>query len=98
MPPKNKHAAPDSERYFFEVFGKVDLRGDWQGWKIRGRELVSPDGDRINYRRLRGLLFTQSLRAGMKKKAACQGVGAAPAKTFAIGCTQALRQARAQGV
>ena len=39
-----------------------ELHGPWSGWRFAGRELVSPDGDRINPGRLRGLLFTESLR------------------------------------
>lgn len=48
--------------YGAKVLGHVDLTQDWAGWKIRGRWLISPDGDRINALRLRGLLFCEQGR------------------------------------
>ena len=68
MPTKKKTAAPDPERYFFEVYGQVDLRGDWQGWRIRGRSLISPQGDRIAPGRLVGILFSERLRLELERK------------------------------
>lgn len=50
------------------VLCRVDLAGEWSGWKIRGRVLVSPDGDRIPVERLRGLLFTESLKRQKRNK------------------------------
>ena len=44
------------------VHNRHELHGPWHGWRFAGRELVSPDGDRINAERLRGLLFAESLR------------------------------------
>ncbi|AXH76717.1 MAG: oxygen-insensitive NAD(P)H nitroreductase/dihydropteridine reductase [Inoviridae sp.] len=41
----------------------VRLHGPWAGWRLAGRDLVSPDGDRINPQRLRGLLFRQAAEA-----------------------------------
>ncbi|MGJ7901005.1 hypothetical protein [Lysobacter sp. 1R34A] len=35
----------------------IDLTGEWYGWRVRGRYLVSDDGQRIPVERLRGLLF-----------------------------------------
>lgn len=46
-------------RYQEEILKHVDLRGEWQGWKFRGRDLVSPDGDRISPERLRGILYME---------------------------------------
>lgn len=37
--------------------GQLDLTGEWYGWRLRGRHLVSPDGDRLTPERLRGLLW-----------------------------------------
>ena len=39
-----------------------DLTAEWSGWKLRGRVLISPEGDRITPARLRGMLFVESLR------------------------------------
>ena len=50
------------------LYQRIDLTGTWQGWKLRGRELVSPDGDRISAERLRGLLFVESLRTPKRRK------------------------------
>lgn len=46
--------------YQEKVLGHVDLAADWAGWKLRGRWLISPDGDRINPLRLRGILFREA--------------------------------------
>lgn len=35
----------------------IDFPGDWHGWRLRGRHLVSPDGERITRERLSGLLW-----------------------------------------
>ncbi|WP_185910730.1 hypothetical protein [Xanthomonas cerealis] len=35
----------------------VDLHGPWTGWRLAGRDLVAPSGERIPERRLRGLLW-----------------------------------------
>lgn len=45
--------------YAEKVLGHVDLAADWAGWRLRGRWLISPDGDRITVERLRGLLFVE---------------------------------------
>lgn len=45
----------------------IDLPGDWIGWRLRGRHLVSPDGERLTPERLSGLLWRDQLelrRAG----------------------------------
>lgn len=44
------------------VHNRHELQGPWHGWRFAGRELISPEGDRINAERLRGLLFAESLR------------------------------------
>ena len=44
------------------VHNRHELHGPWIGWRFAGRELVSPDGDRINAERLRGILFAEALR------------------------------------
>ncbi len=41
--------------------GRIDFVGKWQGWKLRDRELVSPDGQRISSRRLEGLLWRDAM-------------------------------------
>lgn len=50
-----------------QVHQWIDLAGQWQGWKLRGRELVAPDGQRMSAQRLRGLLWRDEMelrRAG----------------------------------
>ncbi|WP_140908725.1 DUF3653 domain-containing protein [Cognatiluteimonas lumbrici] len=41
------------------VHNLTPLHGRWAGWRLAGRELVAPDGDRITPERLRGLLWRQ---------------------------------------
>lgn len=50
------------------VHCRIDLAQEWSGWKIRGRDLVSPAGDRISPARLAGLLFTEKARKGITPK------------------------------
>ena len=39
------------------LYQRIDFTGPWHGWKLRGRDLVSPDGDRISPERLKGLAW-----------------------------------------
>ncbi|WP_323563319.1 hypothetical protein [Xanthomonas campestris] len=39
------------------VTNHVELTGPWAGWRLAGRDLVAPGGERIPERRLRGLLW-----------------------------------------
>jgi hypothetical protein len=39
----------------------IDFTDDWYGWRLRGRHLVSPDGQRITRRRLEGLLWRDGM-------------------------------------
>lgn len=45
------------------IENRLSLHGPWAGWRLAGRDLVSPDGERINPQRLRGLLFRQDAEA-----------------------------------
>ena len=59
QPCPNTCAGAQHERI---VHNRHELHGPWTGWRFAGRDLVSPDGDRINAERLRGMLFFESLR------------------------------------
>lgn len=37
----------------------IELHGPWAGWRLAGRDLVAPTGERISERRLRGLIWRQ---------------------------------------
>lgn len=39
------------------VHNITPLAGPWAGWRLAGRELISPDGERFTTTRLRGLAF-----------------------------------------
>lgn len=57
---------------------QIDLSGPWAGWRVRGRDLVAPHGQRIPARRLEGLLWREEMelrRAGFasRKKAEIAG-------------------------
>src|SRR5690554_3425210 len=41
------------------VYNHHWLSAEWLGWRFAGRDLVSPEGDRITPERLRGLLWRQ---------------------------------------
>lgn len=63
MPRKKDPEAEKVRAYWAAVvLNHVDLGGEWEGWRMRGRDLVSPCGKRINPRRLLGLLFAEDNR------------------------------------
>jgi hypothetical protein len=69
-------SAEEAMRFMFAavVHQQIDLSGPWEGWRVRGRDLVAPDGQRIPARRLEGLLWREAMelrRAGFasRKKA-----------------------------
>ncbi|MFC5578056.1 DUF3653 domain-containing protein [Lysobacter niabensis] len=39
----------------------LDFDGEWLGWRLRGRHLVSEDGQRMTVERLRGLLWRDEM-------------------------------------
>jgi len=53
--------------YTWRVNAQGEMPGDWAGWRLAGRFLVSPDGDRISPGRLRGLLFQEYCRERLQK-------------------------------
>jgi hypothetical protein len=55
--------------YQVKVDGWLDLGNDWTGWRLRGKYLVSPAGDRISPQRLLGICFVESLRRRPKSTA-----------------------------
>lgn len=54
-----RHCETETERDHFDrvVHNKTPLHGPWAGWRMAGRELVSPDGDRFTTTRMRGIAF-----------------------------------------
>ncbi|WP_408953725.1 DUF3653 domain-containing protein [Lysobacter sp. Hz 25] len=42
-----------------EAYNHLDLTGPWAGWRLRGRDLITPDGERFSPERLRGLAWRQ---------------------------------------
>lgn len=49
------------------VHNRMPLYGPWAGWRMAGRELGSPDGDRITPRRLAGVLWAENSRKRILK-------------------------------
>lgn len=67
---------PDGERcpnpcaaahYDRTVHNLTSLAGPWAGWRLAGRELVSPDGQRFTTERLRGLAFRLDAEARLER-------------------------------
>ncbi|BCT93820.1 hypothetical protein LYSHEL_28470 [Lysobacter helvus] len=46
------------------LYQRIDLTGPWEGWKIRGQYLVSPNRERIPVRELVGLLIHYRAKFG----------------------------------
>lgn len=38
-----------------------DFDDEWYGWRLRGRHLVSPDGQRMTVERLKGLMWRDAM-------------------------------------
>lgn len=53
--------------YRLLVDNHTPLYGPWAGWRMAGRDLVAPDGQRIAPERLRGLLWRQESEARLAK-------------------------------
>lgn len=52
----------EAEAFMYDacVLCHIDLSQEWRGWKIRGRDLVDPDGVRISVGRMRALMFREA--------------------------------------
>lgn len=44
----------------------LDFEDEWYGWRLRGRHLVSDDGQRITVERLRGLMWRDKMELRLK--------------------------------
>lgn len=56
----------------------VRLHGQWAGWRLAGRDLVSPEGVRVSPERLKGLMWRQEqearIAASRERKSGHRGV------------------------
>ena len=51
-----------AERHYQRVvFNHVELHQEWRGWRMAGKELVSPKGDRLSPRRIQGMIWSQKM-------------------------------------
>lgn len=55
-------AETSDEHYRRVVYNEAALFGEWRGWRLAGRYLVSPTGERLMPERLRGIMFIESVR------------------------------------
>jgi hypothetical protein len=61
---------PCAEAYYEHVINNhVSLCGPWAGWRLAGRDLVSPNKERISVERMRGLLWDALRRGNNARKA-----------------------------
>lgn len=44
----------------------IDFEDEWYGWRLRGRHLVSEDGQRMTVERLRGLMWRDKMELRLK--------------------------------
>lgn len=65
--------------YNWTVYGNGPLHGEWQGWRIAGRDLVAPGGRRISLGEI------ESMLRGKPRKATVL-----PFRPAAGACTQAM--------
>lgn len=73
--PRCFHCKAETSRSHYDrtVHNLTPLYGPWSGWRMAGRVLVSPDGDRIAPERLRGILWAEVSRERLKSGR--QGLG-----------------------
>lgn len=57
------------------VYNRHHLPQPWNGWRFAGRELVSPEGDRIAPERLRGLLWREAGEKRVSRRQATRRLG-----------------------
>lgn len=76
--------------YAEKVLGHIDLPGEWAGWRLRGKWLVSPDGERINPLRLRGILFREAGEKRLAKSEAAKAVTGGKVVAFRNGARQKM--------
>lgn len=59
------HCKAESPRAHYAriVENKTGLYGPWTGWRMAGRFLIAPSGQRITPERLRGMLWEEKARA-----------------------------------
>ncbi|MEZ0470072.1 DUF3653 domain-containing protein [Luteimonas salinilitoris] len=50
-----------AEHYDRIIHNRTPLYGPWKGWRLAGRDLVSPHGERFSPKRLEGLAWRQAL-------------------------------------
>jgi len=57
----------DIEHHDRVVHNKTHLHGPWAGWRMAGKDLVSPDGARVSPTRMRGILFRLEAEARLER-------------------------------
>ncbi|MEI2455335.1 DUF3653 domain-containing protein [Lysobacter firmicutimachus] len=64
-----------------------DFTDEWYGWRLRGRHLVSEDGQRMTVERLRGLMWRDQMElrlAGFASRNAAERAKRAPGRGFKV--------------
>lgn len=52
--------------YAAVIHQQIDLTGPWRGWRIAGRDLVAPDGQRISPARMAGIMWRDDMELHKK--------------------------------
>ncbi|MDG2518402.1 DUF3653 domain-containing protein [Lysobacter soli] len=79
----------------------LDFEDEWYGWRLRGRHLVSEDGQRMTIERLRGLMWRDKMelrRAGFASRRAAELARAAPSRPLVKVLVIDLGEYRHRGV
>lgn len=63
--------------------GDFDFTGEWYGWRLRGRLLISPHGDKLTRTRLDGIVWRESLRVRYVKSGLAVVATSAPERPIA---------------
>lgn len=49
------------------AYGKADLGGPWKGWRLAGRVLITPEGQRLPVERVKGIAWRQDAEDRLAK-------------------------------
>ena len=80
--PRCWHCKDESTRahYLRVVENKHALHGPWEGWRMSGRFLIAPNGNRITPERLAGIQWEERTRVSKNMRASRPGAAVIPAR------------------
>jgi hypothetical protein len=82
--------------YQEKVLGHIDLTGEWTGWRLRGRDLIAPDGTRVNPLFIQGAIFRWKNEARVARARARESGQQGEVRQLRAGLRDALDRERSE--